>query len=290
MLANGNSSIIADRLALKLADVVVTESGFGADIGMEKFLDIKCRASGLFPDVAVLVATVRALKMHGGGPPVLPGKPLPLVYMREDLRLLVAGLPNLMHHLGIVRRFGIPAVVAVNRFLEDTPSELDEVCRAARSAGAVAVVADHWERGGEGATDLADAVSEAWCTEKKSKFLYPLDVPLREKIEIIAREIYGAGDVCYSEQAVKDLERCEELGYGTLPVCMSKTHLSLSHDASLKGAPRGFTLPVREVRISAGAGFVYPLCGSMQTMPGLPARPAFMNVDLDPEGNVRGIS
>jgi methylenetetrahydrofolate dehydrogenase (NADP+)/methenyltetrahydrofolate cyclohydrolase/formyltetrahydrofolate synthetase/formate--tetrahydrofolate ligase len=228
--------------------------------------------------------------MHGGGPRVSPGKPLPEAYTREDLRLLEAGLPNLMHHLGIARKFGVPSVVAVNRFPEDTPRELDMVCRAARGAGGAAVVADHWARGGEGAIDLADAVGDAWRAEKSPRFLYPLDLPLREKIETIAREIYGAGSVLYGEGAERDLERCERLGYGKLPVCMAKTHLSLSHDPSLKGAPQGFTLPVREIRVSAGAGFVYPLCGAMQTMPGLPARPVFMGIDLDPEGDVRGLS
>ncbi len=289
-IAHGNSSIIADRLALKLADVVITESGFGADIGMEKLFDIKCRSSGLFPDAVVLVATVRALKMHGGGPRVSPGKALPEAYAREDRHLLEAGLPNLIRHLEIIGRFGVPAVVAVNRFPEDTPRELERLCRAARDAGASAVIADHWAKGGEGAVDLADAVTEASHGEKHPRFLYPLEASLRDKIETIARDIYGAADVEYTDKAVKDLERCENLGYGSLPVCMAKTHLSLSHDPSLKGAPRGFTLPIREVRLSAGAGFVYPLCGAMQTMPGLPARPVFMDIDIDAQGDVSGIS
>ena len=289
-IAHGNSSIIADRIALKLADVVVTESGFGADIGMEKFCDIKCRASGLVPDAAVLVATVRALKMHGGGPRVSPGKPLPEPYTREDLGLLEAGLGNLVRHIEIVRTFGVPVVVAVNRFPQDSARELDRVKREASRSGSVAVVADHWAKGGLGALDLADAVTEAAAEPNAFRFLYPLDMPLREKIETIAREVYGAGGVSYSDVAERDLERCERLGFGQLPVCMAKTHLSLSHDPDQKGVPTGFTLPIREVRVSAGAGFVYPLCGDMQTMPGLPVRPAFMGIDLDAGGDLEGIS
>jgi methylenetetrahydrofolate dehydrogenase (NADP+)/methenyltetrahydrofolate cyclohydrolase/formyltetrahydrofolate synthetase len=289
-IAHGNSSIIADRIALKVADLVVTESGFGSDIGMEKFFDIKCRTSGLVPDVVVMVATIRALKMHGGGPRVLPGKPLPEPYAREDLGLLEAGLPNLMRHLEIARKFGVPVVVAVNPFPGDTRRELERLRRAAHEAGAVAAVADHWARGGEGALELADAVIDAATKPKAFRFLYPLDVPLRQKIETLACEIYGADGVEYSEAAQRDIERCERLGYGRLPVCMAKTHLSLSHDPSLKGAPTGFTLPIREVRISAGAGFVYPLCGEMQTMPGLPAHPVFMDIDIDAQGEPRGIS
>jgi len=289
-IAHGNSSVIADRIALKLADVVVTESGFGADIGMEKFCDIKCRASGLEPDAMVLVATVRALKMHGGGPRVTPGKPLPEPYTHENLGLLEAGLPNLLRHMEIVGTFGVPFVVAVNRFPEDSPRELEVLRRAAEMGGATAVVADHWARGGEGALDLADAVLEVASRPKSFRFLYPLEAPLRAKIEIIAREIYGASGVAFAAGALHDIERCERLGFGSLPVCMAKTHLSLSHDPDAKGAPSGFTLPVREVRVSAGAGFVYPLCGDMQTMPGLPVRPVFMDIDVDDEGEVVGIS
>jgi methylenetetrahydrofolate dehydrogenase (NADP+)/methenyltetrahydrofolate cyclohydrolase/formyltetrahydrofolate synthetase len=289
-IAHGNSSIIADRIALKVADLVVTESGFGADIGMEKFFDIKCRTSGLVPDVVVLVATIRALKMHGGGPRVSPGKPLPEPYAREDLGLLEAGLPNLIRHLEIVRKFGVPVVVAVNQFPQDTRRELERLRRGVHEAGAVVAVADPWARGGEGALELADAVIDAATKPKAFRFLYPLDISLRQKIETIACEIYGADGVEYSEAAQRDIERCERLGHGQLPVCMAKTHLSLSHDPSLKGVPTGFTLPIREVRVSAGAGFVYPLCGEMQTMPGLPAHPVFMDIDIDAEGEPRGIS
>ncbi len=289
-IAHGNSSIIADRIALKAADVVVTESGFGSDIGMEKFFDIKCRASGLVPNAVVLVATIRALKMHGGGPRVVAGRPLPDAYVSENLGLLEAGLANLLRHLDIVGAFGVPVVVAVNCFPQDAPAELELVERAGRQAGAPVVAARHWAEGGAGALELADAVLEAAAKPRAFRFLYPLEAPLRDKIETVARRIYGAGRVEYGGEAEDDLARCERLGFGGLPVCMAKTHLSLSHDPAVKGAPTGFTLPIREVRISAGAGFVYPLCGDIQTMPGLPARPAFMDIDIDAEGNLEGIS
>ena len=289
-IAHGNSSIVADRIALKVADVVVTESGFGADIGLEKFFDIKCRTSGLVADAVVLVATVRALKMHGGGPRVSPGKPLPEPYVREDLGLLEAGLANLVRNVEIANTFGVPVVVAVNRFPQDTSRELERLRHAAAQVGSAAVVANHWAEGGAGALELADAVLEAARSPKSFRFLYPLDAPLRGKIETLARTIYGARDVEYTAAAEEDLKRCDQLGFGRFPVCMAKTHLSLSHDPEAKGVPRGFTLPIREVRVSAGAGFVYPLCGDMQTMPGLPARPSFMDIDLDSDGNVIGIS
>jgi methylenetetrahydrofolate dehydrogenase (NADP+)/methenyltetrahydrofolate cyclohydrolase/formyltetrahydrofolate synthetase/formate--tetrahydrofolate ligase len=288
-IAHGNSSIIADRLALKLADYVVTESGFGADIGMEKFFDIKCRVSGLVPDAVVLVATVRSLKMHGGGPRVSAGAPLPDEYGREDVELVERGCGNLVRHIEIAQKFGIPVVVAVNRFPHDGAAELAAVTRAAETAGAVAVVADHWAKGGDGARELAEAVIEACEQPKEFRFLYPLELPIRDKIEIIAREVYGAADVTLSDEASDHIARYERLGYGGLPICMAKTHLSLSHDPQLKGAPTGFTLPVREVRASIGAGFIYPLCGRMQTMPGLPAVPVFMNIDLDESGEIVGL-
>jgi formyltetrahydrofolate synthetase len=228
--------------------------------------------------------------MHGGGPRVSPGKPLPEPYLREDLGLLEAGLCNLVRHIEIARSFGVPVVVAVNRFPQDSARELERLRRAAAGAGSAAVVAEHWARGGEGALDLADAVTEAAATRGAFRFLYPLEMPLREKVETIAREIYGARGVSYSDVALRDIERCERLGFAQLPVCMAKTHLSLSHDPELKGVPTGFTLPVREVRVSAGAGFVYPLCGDMQAMPGLPVRPVFMDIDLDAAGEIAGIS
>ncbi|MEW5826844.1 MAG: formate--tetrahydrofolate ligase [Candidatus Bipolaricaulota bacterium] len=289
-IAHGNSSIIADRLALKLSDIVVTESGFGADIGMEKFFHIKCRTSGLWPQVVVVVATVRSLKMHGGGPKVTAGKALPEAYTREGLDLLHAGLANLIHHIETARKFGVPVVVAVNRFPHDTDAEVRELRKAAGEAGARVALAEHWARGGAGAEELADAVLEAAREPKTPRFLYELSAPLRDKIETIAREVYGAAGVVYSATAERQLAQFEALGYGHFPICMAKTHLSLSHDAAQKGVPTGFELPIREVRASVGAGFVYPLCGDMQTMPGLPVRPAFLAIDLDDDGVIQGLS
>ncbi len=290
-IAHGNSSIVADLIALKLADYVVTEAGFGADIGFEKFVHIKCRYSGLQPDVAVLVVTVRALKMHGGGPKVTPGKPLDPAYTQENLELLRAGLPNLVHHIGIVRKVGIPVVVAINAFETDSPAEHDLIRQAALQAGAFdAVVSRHWALGGEGAVDLARAVMRAAQQPKQFRFLYDLAMPLKDKIEVIAREVYGAEGVDFDPEAEAKLEAYERLGYGNLPVCIAKTHLSLSHDPERKGVPRGFRLPIRDVRLSAGAGFVYPLAGPIRTMPGLPTRPAYMDVEVDLEtGRVIGL-
>lgn len=290
-IAHGNSSIIADRIALKLADYVVTESGFGADIGMEKFFDIKCRASQLVPDAVVLVATVRSLKMHGGGPAVSAGKPLPPEYASENLALVETGCANLVRHIEIAQTFGVPVVVAVNKFPTDTNAELQLVRRLALASGAqAAVVADHWERGGEGATDLADAVVDATEVASDFRFLYPLDLPIRTKIETIATRIYGADGIDLTPEASNQLQQYEDLGYGGLPVCMAKTPLSISHDATWKGVPSGYRLPIREVRASVGAGFIYPLCGAVRTMPGLPARPAFMDIDVDDDGRVVGLS
>jgi formyltetrahydrofolate synthetase len=291
-IAHGNSSILADQIALKLAEYVVTESGFGADMGMEKFFDIKCRYSGLVPNVVVLVATVRALKMHGGGPKVVAGRPLDVAYTQENLDLLRAGLPNLLHHIRIARRFGIPVVVAVNRFATDSLAELDLVRRVAVEEGGAeaALVCEHWEKGGEGALELAKAVVAAAEKPARFEFLYPLDWPIKKKIETIAREIYGADGVDYLPEAEERIAEYERLGFGNLPICMAKTHLSLSHDPTLKGVPTGFRIPVRDIRASVGAGFLYPLLGKMSTMPGLPTRPAFMDVDLDLEtGRVIGL-
>ncbi len=289
-IAHGNSSIIADRIALKLMDYVVTESGFGADIGMEKFFDIKCRYSGLVPDAVVLVATIRALKMHGGGPKVVAGKPLDPAYKQEDLELLEKGCSNLSANIAIARKFGVPVVVAINTFSDDTPAEIELVKKAAKDARAFdAVVSDHWANGGPGATKLAEAVVAA-CDESSSfQFLYPLDFSTEKKIETIATEVYGAARAEFSSQAKKQIATYEQSGFGDLPICMAKTHLSLSHDPALKGAPTGFTLPIREVRASVGAGFIYPLCGEMRTMPGLPSVPAFMGIDLTDEGEVTGL-
>jgi len=251
-IAHGNSSIIADRIALKLADYVITESGFGADMGMEKFFDIKCRASGLIPNVVVLVATVRALKMHGGGPKVVAGKPLDRAYIEENLDLLRAGLPNLLHHIAIARKYGIPVVVAINRFGPDTDAELELIRRAAIDEGGAedAVVCSHWADGGPGALALAEAVVRAAEKPANFQFLYPLDWSIKRKIETIAREIYGADGVDYSELVEERIADYERIGFGQLPICMAKTHLSLSHDPTLKGRPTGFTVPIRDIRPS----------------------------------------
>ena len=290
-IAHGNSSIVADRIALKLADYVVTESGFGADIGMEKFFDIKCRYSGLVPNVVVMVATVRALKMHGGGPTVKAGAPLDPAYTEENLELLEKGLCNLEAQIKNALKFGVNVVVAVNSFATDTPAEVELIRKAAIEAGAEdAVVSRHWMEGGAGAVDLAEAVVKACEKPNNFHFLYPLDIPIKEKIETICREIYGADGVEYSPEAEKKIELYTKLGFDKLPMCMAKTHLSLSHDPTLKGVPKGFIVPIRDIRASVGAGFLYPLLGKMSTMPGLPTRPAYYDVDLDIEtGRVVGL-
>jgi len=290
-IAHGNSSIIADRIALKLADYVVTESGFGADIGMEKFFDVKCRYSGLVPQVVVLVATVRALKMHGGGPKVVAGRPLDSAYTDENLELLNKGMGNLKHHIKNARSFGVNVVVAVNSFATDTPAEVEMVRKAALEAGAEdSVVCTHWMEGGKGAKALAEAVVKAAEKPTNFKFLYPLNLSIKEKIEIICKQIYGADGVEYMPEAEKKIELYTKLGFDKLPMNMAKTHLSLSHDPEWKGVPTGFTVPIRDIRASVGAGFLYPLLGTMRTMPGLPTRPVFYDVDLDLEtGRVVGL-
>ena len=292
-IAHGNSSIIADKIALKLADYVLTESGFGADIGMEKFFNIKCRYSGLIPDVVVLVATVRALKMHGGGPKVTAGAPLDPAYVTENLELLEKGLCNLEVHIENALKFGITTVVAVNSFKDDTEAEVEMVREAAMKAGAYnAVVTRHWMEGGKGAVDLAKAVVDACEQPSDFKFLYPLKgTSIKEKIEIICKEIYGADGVTYEPLAEKKVELYTKLGFDELPMCMAKTHLSMSHDGTLKGRPTGFTVPIRDIRASVGAGFLYPLLGTMSTMPGLPTRPAYYEIDIDLKtGEVLGLS
>ncbi len=292
-IAHGNSSVLADKIGLKLAEYVVTESGFGADMGMEKFFNIKCRASGLIPSVVVLVATVRALKMHGGGPKVTAGSPLDPAYTDENLELLEAGLGNMLHHIAIARQFGVPVVVAVNRFHTDSDAELDLVRKAAVERGGAfdAVVSNHWEEGGAGAVDLAHAVIRAADQLADFHFLYPLEWPIKQKIEKIAADIYGADGVDYTPLAEDRIKEYTRLGLDVLPICMAKTHLSLSHDPALKGVPKGFRVPIRDVRVSAGAGFLYPLLGDMSTMPGLPTRPAFMEIDIDPDsGQILGLS
>ena len=292
-IAHGNSSIMADKIALKLADFVITESGFGADMGMEKFFDIKCRYSGNVPDVVVLVVTVRALKMHGGGPKVTAGAPLAPEYIDENLELLEKGAGNMLAHASIAQKFGIPVVVAVNRFPTDTDAELELVRKIASGHPGIvdAVVADHFSQGGAGAIALAEAVVKASELPTNFKFLYPLEKSLKEKIETIACEVYGADGVDYSPEAEDRLAEYERLGYGNLPICMAKTHLSLSHDPALKGVPRGYRIPIRDVSASVGAGFVYPLLGEMSTMPGLPTRPAYYDIDIDFEtGKILGLS
>lgn len=282
-IAHGNSSILADKIALKLADYVVTESGFGADVGMEKFFNIKCRYSGLIPNCVVLVATVRALKMHGGGPKVVAGKPLDPAYTDENLELLRKGLPNMQVHIKNALRFGVPVVVAVNSFATDTPAEVELVRQAAIEAGAEdAIVARHWMEGGAGAVELAKAVVAACEKPSNFQFLYPLKgTTIKQKIETIATQIYGADGVDYLPEAEAKIELYTRLGFDELPICMAKTHLSLSHDPAWKGVPKGYRIPIRDIRASVGAGFLYPLLGEMSTMPGLPTRPVFYDVDID---------
>lgn len=290
-IAHGNNSIVADKIALGLADYVVTESGFGADLGAEKMINIKCRYSGLALDAAVCVATVRALKMHGGVGRIAAGRPLPPEITEENVDAVRRGAENLKHHIGILRLHGLPVVVAVNRFPTDTDAEVEAVRRAALEAGAVAAVpSEQYARGGAGALELAEAVVKAAQEPSRMTFLYPLDLPIREKIEVIATRVYGADGVDFEPEAEKKLKLYTELGYDRLPVCMAKTHLSLSHDPALKGRPKGFRLPVRDIRAAAGAGYLYPLCGDMRTMPGLPKVPAATRVDLDLEtGRVVGL-
>ena len=258
---------------------------------MEKFFDIKCRYSGLIPQVVVLVATVRALKMHGGGPKVVAGKPLAAQYTDENIDLVRKGLPNMERHIKNALKYGVNVVVAINSFKDDKPAEVELVRKAALDAGAMeAVVSTHWMDGGEGAVKLAEAVIRAAERPTHFKFLYPLELSIKEKIEIISKEIYGAEGVDYSPEAEAKIALYTKLGFANLPLCMAKTHLSFTTDASVKGAPTGFRVPVSDIRASVGAGFLYPLLGEMRTMPGLPTRPVFYDVDLDLEtGKVLGL-
>jgi formate--tetrahydrofolate ligase len=289
-IAHGNSSILADLMATRLADYVVTESGFGADIGMEKFMNIKCRYSSLVPDCVVLVATVRALKMHSGKFKVVAGKPLDPALLEENPDVVAEGCCNLEKHIENARMYGVPVVVAVNRFTTDAESELAMVAERAKAAGAGWVAHSNvWAEGGKGGAELAEAVVEACEAPKDFKFLYDVRASITEKIETIATRMYGAGKVVYEKAAQRAIEQFTTLGYGNLPICMAKTHLSISHDASLKGAPSGYEFPVRDVRASVGAGFLYPLCGAMRTMPGLPTTPAGEKVDIGPDGQVVGL-
>ncbi|XP_062325917.1 C-1-tetrahydrofolate synthase, cytoplasmic [Osmerus eperlanus] len=286
-IAHGNSSILADKIALKLVGpdgFVVTEAGFGADIGMEKFFNIKCRYSGLRPHVVVLVATVRALKMHGGGPLVTAGMALPQEYVEENLELVERGCSNMRKQVENAQAFGVPVVVAVNAFKTDTESELDLICSLAKDAGAFdAVRCSHWAEGGAGAVELGRAVQRASEAPSSFKFLYDVELPIADKIRIIAQNIYGADDIELLPDAQHKVELYTKQGFGNLPICMAKTHLSLSHEADKKGVPTGFVLPIRDIRASVGAGFLYPLVGTMPTIPGLPTRPCFYDIDLDPE-------
>jgi len=295
-IAIGNSSIVADRLALKLVGedgYVVTEAGFGADIGMEKFFNIKCRESGLKPKCAVIVATVRALKMHGGGPPVSAGKPLANEYKEENIPLVTAGCGNLVKHIENAKKFGVETIVAINQFKTDTPEEMEVVRQASIAAGAFdAVVSNHWAEGGKGAEALGKAVIAA-CDATKAenfKFLYDLELPIRAKIEVISKEIYGADGVDFSELAEQQMTQYESSGFGNLPICIAKTQYSFSCDPAAKGVPTGFRIMVREIRSCVGAGFLYPICGDIMTIPGLPTRPGFYDVDIDVEtGQVIGL-
>jgi methylenetetrahydrofolate dehydrogenase (NADP+)/methenyltetrahydrofolate cyclohydrolase/formyltetrahydrofolate synthetase len=294
-IAQGNSSIMADRVALKLVGpdgYVVTESGFGADCGMEKFMNLKCRVSGLVPNCVVLVTTVRALKMHGGGPKVVAGKPLSKAYTDENLELLEKGLPNLLQHIENALKFGVPVVVAINRFTSDTDAEIDLIRRRAQETGAEdAVESNVWAKGGEGGAALAEAVVKACEKPSNFKFLYPDDMSIKEKIETIACEIYRAEGVDYTSEAEAKIRLFTDMGLSHLPLCMAKTHLSFTHDPAIKGTPREWRLPITDVRASVGAGFLFPLCGTMRTMPGLPTRPVFTDIDIDVEtGKVLGLS
>jgi formate--tetrahydrofolate ligase len=290
-IAHGNNSILADRIALSLSEYVVTEAGFGADCGAEKFFDIKCRISGLVPDVAVIVCSIRALKAHSGRFKIVAGMPLDTCLENEDLGAIEEGLCNLEKQIENVSIFGIPVLVAINRFTCDTDKEIEFVKKKAQEFGAFdSCTSEVWAKGSKGALQLAQSVMNAAGEKNNFRFLYPLDYSIKEKIEAIATRIYGAKNVEYSALAEEKIKFYTEQGYGKLPICMAKTHLSLSHDPNLKGRPRDFTLPIRDIRASLGAGFLYPLCGEMKTMPGLPSHPVGENIDIDEKGNIIGLS
>jgi formate--tetrahydrofolate ligase len=289
-IATGNSSVVADLIGIRGGDFLVTEAGFGADMGAERFFNLKCRTSGLSPDAAVVVATVRALKLHSGKYRVVAGKPLPPEMLQESPDDVLAGADNLRKQIENIKVHGVSPVVAINAFPDDHASEHDAIRAVAESMGVRAAVCTHFADGGRGATELAEAVAEAADEPTDFRFLYPAEASLKEKIETVATRVYGARDVEYSAQALRQLETYERAGFGGLPICIAKTHLSISHDPKRKGAPTGFTLPVREVRASVGAGFVYPICGDMRTMPGLGTSPAAAGIDIDDDGEIVGLS
>jgi formate--tetrahydrofolate ligase len=290
-IAHGNSSILGDMIALRCADYVVTESGFGADMGAEKMMNIKCRTSGVYPDCVVITCSMRALKMHGGVGNIRPGKPLPPEITSENVPAVERGCANLAKHIQNMKLFGVPVVVSINRFTADTDAEVEAVRRQALAAGADdAVPSEVWAKGGEGGEALAEAVVKACDRPHEFRFLYPVEASIKEKIEIIATQIYGAEGVDYMPRAERKIAQFTEQGWDKLPICMAKTHLSLSHDPNLKGVPTGFRVFVRDIRQSIGAGFLYPLLGDMTTMPGMPSSPAAMRMDIDEDGNTVGLS
>jgi formate--tetrahydrofolate ligase len=289
-IATGNSSVIADLIGIHAGDYLITEAGFGADMGAERFFNIKCRTSGLIPSAAVVVATVRALKAHSGKYKIVAGRPLPEDLLAENPDDVAAGAANLRKQIANIRLHGVPAVVAINAFPTDHASEHEVIRQIAAEESARAAVSTHFSDGGRGAIELAEAVEEATAEPSDYHVLYPDSASLRDKIHAVATKVYGADGVEYSAQAARQLDTYERAGFGRLPVCIAKTHLSISSDPSLKGAPTGWTLPVREVRASVGAGFVYPICGDVRTMPGLSAHPAAARIDLDPDGQIVGLS
>jgi formate--tetrahydrofolate ligase len=289
-IAHGNSSVVADLVGIHGGDFLVTEAGFGADIGAEKFFNIKCRTSGLRPDAAVVVATVRALKAHSGKHKIIAGRPLPQALLAENPDEVHIGGANLRKQIENIRLHGVSPVVAINAFPTDHPSEHEAIRQIAAEAGARAAVCTHFADGGRGAVELAEAVAEAADEPTEFRFLYPDEASLRTKIETIAEKVYGADGVVYDLAAEQQLETYERNGFGKLPICIAKTHLSISSDPTLKGAPTGWKLPVREVRANVGAGFVYPICGDMRTMPGLSAKAAAMGIDIDEHGEIVGLS
>jgi formate--tetrahydrofolate ligase len=288
-IAHGNSSVVADLIGIHAGEYLITEAGFGSDMGAERFFNIKCRTSGLVPDAAVVVATVRALKLHSGRHKVTAGRPLPPEMLAENPGEVQEGAANLLKHLEIVRRHGVTPVVAINAFAEDFPSEHEAIREIAASVGVRSAVCTHFVDGGKGAVELAEAIVHATDQPSEFRMLYATDATLRQKIETIATEVYGADGVDYLPSAARQLDTYERAGFGNLPVCIAKTHLSISSDPSLKGAPTGWRLPVREARANVGAGFVYLVSGDMRTMPGLSSSPAAEKIDIDENGNVVGL-